>query len=394
MLENNQIDIASLDVIFNRMLETITSSKDDVFIISEQSRRNFEEMQQELEVVRHEIKIIIDESDNLEKLLQLSRQRLVVVSKSFNNHSEEQIRAAYENTSNLQLKVSLCREREKQLRDKRDDLERRLRTLYDTIERADHIVNQVNVVINFLTTDLKNVGAALEQAKIKQDFGIRIIAAQEEERKRLSREIHDGPAQMMANVLMRSNLIDRTFREKGADAALKEIHDLKISVRNALSEVRRIIYDLRPMALDDLGIDPTLKKYLSTIMEYNPGVEIQFLSYNNERRIPSDYEVAVFRLVQESVNNALKHGKPNLIIVKLEWLCDEINVVVKDNGVGFDTESVREGSFGIIGMKERLDLLKGSMKISSSIGKGTTILMKIPLPTKDEEIAEFQGVSK
>ncbi|WP_339197696.1 sensor histidine kinase [Solibacillus sp. FSL R5-0449] len=386
MLENNQIDIASLDVIFNRMLETITSSKDDVFIISEQSRRNFEEMQQELEVVRHEIKIIIDESDNLEKLLQLSRQRLVVVSKSFNNHSEEQIRAAYENTSNLQLKVSLCREREKQLRDKRDDLERRLRTLYDTIERADHIVNQVNVVINFLTTDLKNVGAALEQAKIKQDFGIRIIAAQEEERKRLSREIHDGPAQMMANVLMRSNLIDRTFREKGFDAALKEIHDLKISVRNALSEVRRIIYDLRPMALDDLGIDPTLKKYLSTIMEYNPGVEIQFLSYNNERRIPSDYEVAVFRLVQESVNNALKHGKPNLIIVKLEWLCDEINVVVKDNGVGFDAESVREGSFGIMGMRERIELLKGSLKISSSIGKGTTILMKIPLPTKDEEI--------
>lgn len=386
MLENNQIDIASLDVIFNRMLETITSSKDDVFIISEQSRRNFEEMQQELEVVRHEIKIIIDESDNLEKLLQLSRQRLVVVSKSFNNHSEEQIRAAYENTSNLQLKVSLCREREKQLRDKRDDLERRLRTLYDTIERADHIVNQVNVVINFLTTDLKNVGAALEQAKIKQDFGIRIIAAQEEERKRLSREIHDGPAQMMANVLMRSNLIDRTFREKGADAALKEINDLKISVRNALSEVRRIIYDLRPMALDDLGIDPTLKKYLSTIMEYNPGVEIQFLSYNNERRIPSDYEVAVFRLVQESVNNALKHGKPNLIIVKLEWLVDEINVVVKDNGVGFDTEGVREGSFGIIGMKERIDLLKGSLKISSSIGKGTTILMKIPLPVKNEEI--------
>lgn len=386
MLENNQMNIASLDVIFNRMLETITSSKDDVFIISEQSRRNFEEMQQELEVVRHEIKIIIDESDNLEKLLQLSRQRLVVVSKSFNNHSEEQIRAAYENTSNLQLKVSLCREREKQLRDKRDDLERRLRTLYDTIERADHIVNQVNVVINFLTTDTKNVGAALEQAKIKQDFGIRIIAAQEEERKRLSREIHDGPAQMMANVLMRSNLIDRTFREKGSDAALKEIHDLKISVRNALSEVRRIIYDLRPMALDDLGIDPTLKKYLSTIMEYNPGVEIQFLSYNNERRIPSDYEVAVFRLVQESVNNALKHGKPNLIIVKLEWLCDEINVVVKDNGVGFDTESVREGSFGIIGMKERIELLKGSLKISSSIGKGTTILMKIPLPTKDEEI--------
>ena len=116
----------------------------------------------------------------------------------------------------------LAKEREKQLRDKRDDLELRMRKLFDTIERADHIVNQVNVVINYLTSDLKNVSLALEQAKIKQDFGIRIIAAQEEERKRLSREIHDGPAQMMANVLMRSNLIDRTYREKGVEAALAE----------------------------------------------------------------------------------------------------------------------------------------------------------------------------
>ena len=202
----------------------------------------------------------------------------------------------------------------------------------------------------------------------------------------MSREIHDGPAQMMANVLMRSNLIDRTYREKGVEAALNEINDLKVSVRNALSEVRRIIYDLRPMALDDLGIGPTLKKYLSTLMEYNPNTDIQFISYNNERRIPSNYEVAIFRLVQESVNNAIKHGKSNLIIVKIEWLEAEINVVVKDNGAGFDTENVRQGAFGIIGMKERIDLLKGSIKISSNIGKGSTILMKIPLPSKNEEI--------
>lgn len=384
MFQNDRIDIASLDVIFNRMLETITNSKDDIFIISEQSRRSFEDMQQELEIVRQEIKIIIDESDNLEKLLQISRQRLVTVSRNFTEHSEEQIRAAYENTNNLQLKVSICSEREKQLRDKRDDLERRLRALYDTIERADHIVNQVNVVISFLTTDLKNVSTALEQAKIKQDFGIKIIAAQEEERKRLSREIHDGPAQMMANVLMRSNLIDRIFRDKGAKAAIQEISDLKNSVRSALSEVRRIIYDLRPMALDDLGIVPTLKKYLSTIMEYNPGVDIQFMTYNNERRISSDYEVAVFRLVQESVNNALKHGKSKVIIVKLEWLRDEINVVVKDDGTGFDVENIREGSFGLIGMRERIDLLKGKIDISSSIGKGTIVMIKIPIPTEEE----------
>ena len=383
MFPNDKVDFASLDVIFNRMLETITNSKDDIFIISEQSRRSFEDMQNELEMVRQEISIIIDESDNLEKMTQLAKQRLVTVSKAFNNYTEEQVRLAYENANDFQLKLSMAREREKQLRDKRDDLELRMRKLFDTIERADHIVNQVNVVINYLTSDLKNVSLALEQAKIKQDFGIRIIAAQEEERKRLSREIHDGPAQMMANVLMRSNLIDRTYREKGVEAALAELTDLKGTVRDALSEVRRIIYDLRPMALDDLGIVPTLKKYLSTMMEYNPGVDIQFLSYNNEKRISSDYEVAIFRLVQESVTNALKHAKCNSIIVKIEWTLNDINIIVKDNGVGFDKQNVKDQSFGIIGMTERIDLLKGSIDILGKIGQGTTVMFKIPYPEED-----------
>ncbi|ATP39060.1 histidine kinase [Solibacillus sp. R5-41] len=386
MFPNDKIDIASLDVIFNRMLETITNSKDDIFIISEQSRRNFENMQNELEIVRKEISILIDESDNLEKMLQISRQRLAIVSKTFNDQTEEQVRVAYENTNKIHLEVLLCREREGQLRNKRDDLERRMKALYDTIERADHIVNQVNVVINYLTTDLKDVSAALEQAKIKQDFGIRIIAAQEEERKRLSREIHDGPAQMMANVLMRSNLIDRTYREKGIDAALQELSDLKMNVRNALYEVRRIIYDLRPMALDDLGIVPTLKKYLSTVMEYNPEVDIQFVSYNNEHRISSNYEVSIFRLVQESVNNALKHANPRVITVKLEWLRNHINIVVKDDGSGFNMEDVKEDSFGILGMRERIDLLKGSIEINSSVGNGTLIIFKVPYPNNNEGI--------
>ena len=384
MFSNDKLDIASLDVIFNRMLETITSSKDDIFIISEQSRRSFEQMQNELEIVRQEISLIIDEADHLEAKSQLSKQRLVQVSKAFDNYSEEQVRMAYEVANELQVKLMLAREKEKQLRDKRDDLELRMKELYDTIDRADHIVNQVNVVINYLTSDdLKNVTLALEQAKIKQEFGIRIIAAQEEERKRLSREIHDGPAQMMANVLMRSGLIERTYREKGVEAAIKELSDLKVTVRNALSEVRRIIYDLRPMALDDLGIVPTLKKYLSTVMDYNPGLVIHFLTIGQERRISSEHEVAIFRLVQECVTNALKHGKPKEINVKLEWLKGDINIVVKDDGIGFDRENGKEQSFGIIGMRERIELLEGQMQIHSVMDKGTTLLFKIPFPEEE-----------
>ncbi|MEC1180852.1 sensor histidine kinase [Metasolibacillus meyeri] len=384
MFLNEKFDIASLDVIFNRMLETIMSSKNDIFIISEQSQRNFEEMQKELAAIRDEIAIVIDEADYLEKTTQHAKQRLVVVSKAFNTFTEEQVREAYETANNFQIKYLLVQEKEKQLRERRDDLERRMKILYDTIKRADQIVNQVNVVVNYLTSDLKDVGQALEQAKIKQDFGIKILSAQEEERKRLSREIHDGPAQMMANVLMRSDLIERIYRDKGMDAAIKEIAHLKLNVREALSEVRRIIYDLRPMALDDLGILPTLKKYLSTIMEYNEGVHIHFQNLNQEKRLDSNYEVAIFRLIQECTTNAIKHGQSTEIFVKLEWLKRSVNISVKDNGAGFDKELVKEQSFGIVGMKERIDILNGKMNIRSEIGKGTLVTFKIPF--SDDEI--------
>lgn len=379
MVSTKTFDLESLDGVFNRMLETIHSSKDDIFIISEQSRKNFEDMQKELEIVRKQIFVVIDEGDALEKNMQLAKQRLVLVSKAFTKYTEEQVKDAYETANDFQVKLSVIKTQEKQLRDKRDDLERRLKGLLDTIERADHIVNQVNVVLNYLTSDLKHVGLALEQAKQKQDFGIRIIYAQEEERKRLSREIHDGPAQMMANVLMRTDLIERTYREKGIEQAIAEIADLKRTVRNALSEVRRIIYDLRPMALDDLGIVPTLKKYLSTVTEYNPEVSIHFQSRSTEKRIPSNYEVSIFRLVQECVTNAMKHGKSKDIWVKLEWLKDAVNIVVKDDGIGFDTQIIKDHSFGIIGMRERVDLLQGQMRIQSEINRGTTVLFKIPL---------------
>ena len=158
-----------------------------------------------------------------------------------------------------------------------------------------------------------------------------------------------------------------------------ELADLKEMVRNALYEVRRIIYDLRPMALDDLGLIPTLKKYLSTIEEYEKGVEIHFQNSGQEQRFQTDFEVSVFRLVQESVSNALKHGKSKDIWVKIEWLRDIMNIIIKDNGQGFDQNEVKDKSFGLIGMRERIDLLKGEMTITSTPGNGTMIYFRIPL---------------
>ncbi|WP_252502337.1 sensor histidine kinase [Sporosarcina sp. Marseille-Q4943] len=373
------VDIQDLERIFDNMVNVMDQSKNDIFTISEQSRQTFHEMQTELVIIKEDISRVITEGDYLEDMTRQSRRRLADVSKNFMNYSEEEVRQAYEVANDLLVRLSINRMEEKQLRVRRDELDRRIAALLETIERADHLVNQVTTVITYLTSDLKKVGEVLETARQKQEFAIQIIQAQEEERKRLSRDIHDGPAQMLANVLLRSGLIEKTFNERGPIDALSELNQLKEMVRNALLEVRRIIYDLRPMALDDLGLIPTLRKYSSTVMEYEKGVTIHFMNNGTEKRFESNIEVAIFRLIQECITNALKHGKSRDVWVKVEWLRDTMNIVVKDNGVGFDPNQTKDKSFGIIGMRERVELLKGEMKIMSTIGKGTTVLFRIPL---------------
>ncbi|WP_077214823.1 sensor histidine kinase [Bacillus dakarensis] len=373
-----KLDTKTLDLILDKMVETVGNSKDEIFRIGEQCRMDYESLTDELKAVRDMVAQIIDEGDKLETQSKFARKRLSVVSMHFKDYTEAEVREAYERAHQLQMDLTMKRQMEKQLRDRRDDIERRLNGLTETIERAEHLVSQISVVMNYLMSDLKQVGEALEDAKMKQDFGLKIIEAQEEERKRLSREIHDGPAQMMANVMMRSDLIERVYKEQGAKEAFTEVRNLKKMVRGALYEVRRIIYDLRPMALDDLGLVPTLKKYLQTIEEYHDSTKISFANIGEIKRLPSKYEVALFRLVQESVQNALKHADAKEIKVRLEINDSKVTVIVKDDGKGFDVNERKAESFGLIGMRERVDILDGQIAIDSKIGAGTVVLIQVP----------------
>jgi two-component system sensor histidine kinase DegS len=378
-MKMKQFNMKSIDEIREEMIETVTCSKSDIFQIGEQCRQDYENMTNELDNIKQMKDGLMKEGEQLEQKVLQARSMLSEVSMNFKNHSEAEVRDAYEKAHQLQMDLSINWQYKKQLLDKRDDLERRLTGLDETIDRADQLISQISVVMNYLTSDLKQVGEVLENAKAKQDFGLKIIEAQEEERKRLSREIHDGPAQMLANVIMRSDLIERVYHEKGAEEAFSEVHSFKKMVRSALYEVRRIIYDLRPMALDDLGLVPTLRKYLQTIEEYHNHSKIEFVNIGLERRLPTKYEVALFRMIQESVQNALKHANACEIKVRLEITNVSITVLIKDNGVGFDTNQKKPESFGMIGMRERVDLLDGEITFDSKIGKGTAVLIRVPL---------------
>ncbi|WP_031406983.1 sensor histidine kinase [Geobacillus vulcani] len=385
MAEAKQWDVKQLDRIVEKMIDTVQHSKDEIFRIGEQSRQEHDHLLRELEEVKRLTVQAIEEADQLEMEARQARRRLSEVSQNFSTHSEQDIREAYEQAHELHMKLAMVREREKQLRLRRDELERRLASLVQIIERADYLVGQITVVLHYLNSDFRQVGELIEGAKQKQEFGLKIIEAQEEERRRLSREIHDGPAQLLAHVLLRSDLVEKVIKERGTEAAIAEIRDFRKMVRSALSEVRRIIYDLRPMALDDLGLVPTLKKYLQTTEEYNKGVHISFVHIGEEIRLPSRMEAAVFRLVQESVQNALKHAEARHIDVKMEVTCHHLLVSVKDDGKGFDPSVKKENTFGLIGMRERVELLGGALAIRSKIGHGTTVFIRVPLDRSTDE---------
>ncbi|HLQ74654.1 MAG TPA: sensor histidine kinase, partial [Alloiococcus sp.] len=348
----------ALDKIIDEMIEVVENSKHEIFNIGEDAREEYNILQQELKEVKRKVIQHIEQGDQLEKKVKLSRKRLSEVSKEFNRYNEFEIQEVYERTHKLQTDYAILQQDELVLRERRDEIERRLISLDQTIERAETLANKISVVLPYLHDDFRQVNEIIEDAKEKQLFSLKIIKAQEDERRRISREIHDGPAQMLANILLRSELIDRAIREQTIDQALDEIQSIRKMLKSSLREVRRIIYDLRPMALDDLGLIPTIKKYVANNAEYT-NIDIEFISLGEEKRLEQEYEVTLFRVMQESLQNAIKHSDSSKIIVKLEIGKKFLSLMVTDNGKGFDTAVKKDQSFGLIGMKERVEMLRG-----------------------------------
>jgi len=373
-----QLNEKSFDKIVDGMLEVVDKSKDEIYQLTESSREEHKLLSDEIEQTRKAIEYLIVEGDELERKERLYRNRLAQVSKNFNIYSEEQIKEVYETAHEIQTKLKMVREREITLRQKRDFIERRLQSLEQMIEKGTALVSKVSVISNYLNNDFKQISDLIDNANQKQSFGLKIIEAQEEERKRISREIHDGPAQMLANILLRADLVERTYRERSGEEALVEMKNMRLMVRDSLQEVRRIIYDLRPMALDDLGLIPTIRKYLANVEDYHQ-INISLSEQGIQGRFDSKYEVALFRLIQESIQNAVKHGAPKNIHVNFRIEKNQIFLLIRDDGIGFDLESKKENSFGLIGMRERVEMLDGEFSIKSQIGQGTTVHVKIPL---------------
>lgn len=231
---------------------------------------------------------------------------------------------------------------------------------------------------------LKSVGDLCERLKNKKEPAEGLILAQEEERKRISREIHDGPAQSLANLTMRVDFCLENLTR--TDQLKAELSDLKDSIIRSLKDIRRFIFDLRPMALDDLGLVPTLEQFL-TGFKTRTGYLVPLILDGTKVPISPDKELAVFRVIQEAVNNANRHAHAKNIIVFLTFSPDQehLECAIKDDGTGFNVEETRRGyaslrKLGLISMEERIKLAGGEFSLISGSETGTVVSFHIPLP--------------
>lgn len=373
-----QLNVNALDKIIKDTIQAIEKGKTQIYEIWEAARQEMEKVQADMKRIHREAAAMVAKVDELEKKERRSRIRLMEVSRNFRVYTEEDIKAAYEEAKNLQVELSLARQREMDLRRQRDDLEIRLVSLKKTVKKAEMLVSQVGVVLGYLSDQIGNALVQVESLQQRQIFGAKIIKAQEEERKRVAREIHDGPAQTMANVVFRAEVCERML-DIDRERARQELQQLKDQVRGCLKEVRKIIFDLRPMALDDLGLVPALRRLVDDIQD-NAGVRANLTVLGEEKRLNSYLEVAVFRIVQEALTNVARHANAQAVQVTIEFHNHTLTVMVQDDGQGFDVDSVMaEDHFGLLSIRERTVLMDGKLELKSQPGRGTRLTVRLPV---------------
>lgn len=266
------------------------------------------------------------------------------------------------------------------------DAQQRLFVMRGQVEKLQSDQNHLNQYVMLIEKALSvlSSGDKLIQSKLGMSTASEIveqmIQAQEAERQRLSRQMHDGPAQALSNFILQTEIAMRLF-DLDQVKAKEELGNIKVSATATFKKVRDFIFELRPMMLDDLGLIPTLKRYIDAFKEQT-GSDVRLMVSGTERRLEPYQEVMIFRAIQELLHNASSHSQAEEIKVQVDIGDSIVKVTVDDNGKGFDFENLPErGGMGLKVIRDRTEMVGGAMEVDSVIGHGTRIVFQIPAAT-------------
>jgi signal transduction histidine kinase len=249
---------------------------------------------------------------------------------------------------------------------------------------ADDEIGELATAFNAMTADLAR--AAQERAEREQmraSFLERIIGAQEDERKRIARELHDEMGQSLTSLLVGLKMIAESA---SLDDAQGRAQDLKALTGSVLDDVRDLARELRPSVLDDMGLVAALERYTREYAQrFTLAVDLQTVGLDG-LRLPARYETALYRIIQEALTNIARYAGAENVSVLLERRPESVVAIVEDDGCGFEVEQAlrerRDGqNLGLLGMRERVELLGGKLTIESALGAGTTVFAQLPVDT-------------
>lgn len=298
---------------------------------------------------------------------------LTTIRHSIETIPREDVRDRYEEALEARQRLST-------MRAQLERLQSSLETMQTNMQLMQQIASKVqgsDIAIEEEHDDTINAKAALN---IK-----RIVEAQETERQRLARQMHDGPAQSLTNFILQAEICQKLFDKSPQDAG-EELNNLKSAAKLTLGKVRDFIFDLRPMMLDDLGLIPTMRRYVARFKD-RADLEIELNIIGEERKLEDYRQILLFRGVQELIAHARDHASAGRIEIRMEITGATIKVLVKDDGRYFDTDLLKgnaddvklpDRARDLITMREKFELVKGAVQVSSVDKEGTTIRLDLP----------------
>jgi two-component system sensor histidine kinase DegS len=314
-----------------------------------------------------EVTLMIEQSQGeLSKLTQRNAAittHIQQVQSQIDKIPSQEVRTAYDSALDAQQRLFVMRGQLEKLQSEKTHLER----FKSTLERVHDSSSEGGASSSSSSSGGKSPLASVEM----------LVNAQETERQRLSRQMHDGPAQALSNFILQTEIAMRLMDVDTAQAR-DELNSLKSSAMGTFQKVRNFIFELRPMMLDDLGLVPTVRRYSDAFKEQT-GIDVNVTVTGNERRLEPYLEVMLFRAIQELLGNAARHSQGTQVKVLLDLGEDRVRVSVDDNGKGFDPDTIQQGSsLGLKLIRERAEMLGGSFEMDSALGKGSRISFAVP----------------
>lgn len=322
----------------------------------EQSRRDLKEISLMIEQSQLEVNKLQQRNTSISTHLQQTQAQIESTSKA-------DVRMAYDAALDAQQRLFVMRGQIDKLQSDQAH-----------VERYSKILEHVQQAIDSVGTgsDGRRPGLSVMAQTVEM-----IIQAQEAERQRLARQMHDGPAQALSNFILQSEIAMRLF-DIDQNRAKEELASVKAAAASTFQKVRDFIFELRPMMLDDLGLAPTLNRYVEAYEEQS-GMDIRLISSGMEQRLEAYLEVMIFRAIQELLGNAVRHSQATQVKVQIDASDTAVRISVEDNGRGFDVDTMEDkGGMGLKVIRDRVEMLGGRIDIHSVIGQGTHILFQIP----------------